>query len=105
MCTKIRSDHKYNLRSIGTLGGGNHFIEINKDCKELEYVTIHSGSRSFGFKVCQHHQNKINHGKKFDWKLFTKECDKLKKRVKNAKHRKILEYDLEAKMKANLHTD
>ena len=36
--------------SLGTLGGGNHFIEIDKDEDEY-YITIHSGSRSFGAKV------------------------------------------------------
>jgi len=42
---------------LGTLGGGNHFIEVDEDpeTKEL-YVTVHTGSRHFGFQVANHFQ-------------------------------------------------
>lgn len=40
------------LKSIGTLGGGNHFIELNKDGKDNLYLVIHSGSRQLGLQVC-----------------------------------------------------
>ena len=39
------------LRSIGTLGGGNHFIEMNEDSDGNRYVVIHSGSRNLGKQV------------------------------------------------------
>ena len=35
-------------RSCGTLGGGNHFIEVDNDSKNNEYLIIHSGSRNVG---------------------------------------------------------
>ena len=38
-------------QQIGTLGGGNHFIEIEKGSEGELYLTIHSGSRNFGLKV------------------------------------------------------
>ncbi len=41
---------------IGTLGGGNHFIEIEQDEKGNKYITIHSGSRNFGLKIANHFQ-------------------------------------------------
>lgn len=42
---------------IGTLGGGNHFIEVDRsDCGE-DWLIIHSGSRNFGLKVCEKWQN------------------------------------------------
>lgn len=41
---------------IGTLGGGNHFIEIDKDDDGNQYLVIHSGSRRFGAVVCKHFQ-------------------------------------------------
>ena len=41
-------------RSLGTLGGGNHFIEAGYDSKGTLWVTIHSGSRNFGLKVAQY---------------------------------------------------
>ncbi|NLK52375.1 MAG: RtcB family protein [Syntrophomonadaceae bacterium] len=39
---------------VGTLGGGNHFIEIQANEADLIGVMIHSGSRNFGYKICQH---------------------------------------------------
>jgi len=38
---------------VGTLGGGNHFIEIQKDTEDNVWVMIHSGSRNLGFKVAK----------------------------------------------------
>ncbi len=47
------------LHEIGTLGGGNHFIEIQKDTKTDDvWMMIHSGSRHTGLKVANHY-NKI----------------------------------------------
>lgn len=44
-------------RSIGTLGGGNHFIEIDKDHDENKYLVIHTGSRNLGKQVADYYQN------------------------------------------------
>ena len=49
-------DQEKALCAIGTLGGGNHFIEANKDEEENVYIVIHSGSRNLGVKVCGHYQ-------------------------------------------------
>lgn len=43
--------------SIGTLGGGNHFIEIDKDDNDNLYLIIHSGSRHLGLEVAKYYQN------------------------------------------------
>jgi len=43
--------------SIGTLGGGNHFGEINVDDEGNHYIVIHSGSRHLGIEVCKYHQS------------------------------------------------
>ena len=45
-------------RAIGTLGGGNHFIEIDKDDEDNLYLVVHSGSRHLGKEVAQIYQNK-----------------------------------------------
>ena len=45
------------LHSIGTLGGGNHFIELDTDESNNKYLVIHSGSRHLGFEVCKYYQN------------------------------------------------
>lgn len=42
--------------SIGTLGGGNHFGEIDVDDEGNYYIVIHSGSRHLGIEVCKHYQ-------------------------------------------------
>lgn len=44
------------LRSIGSLGGGNHFIEVDVDDDGLYYLVIHTGSRNLGVRVCNHYQ-------------------------------------------------
>lgn len=42
-------------RSIGTLGGGNHFIEVDKDEEDTLYLVIHSGSRHLGMEVTEYY--------------------------------------------------
>ena len=49
-------DKQYIFNSIGTLGGGNHFIEIDIDDKKNKYLVIHSGSRNLGVQVCKYWQ-------------------------------------------------
>ncbi len=44
-------------RSIGTLGGGNHFIEIDMDDEENKYLVIHTGSRNLGKQVAELYQS------------------------------------------------
>lgn len=66
--TALRCADQVNLvraeRSIGTLGGGNHFIEVDKnDAGEL-YLVVHSGSRHIGNEVANYYQEQ---GKKALW--------------------------------------
>lgn len=42
--------------SIGTLGGGNHFIEVNKDKDDNLYLVVHSGSRHLGKQAAEYYQ-------------------------------------------------
>lgn len=49
-------DYDYAARSLGTLGGGNHFIEIDVDDEGNKYLVIHSGSRNLGVKICKYYQ-------------------------------------------------
>ena len=46
------------LKEIGTLGGGNHFIELQKDEKGLLWIMIHSGSRNLGKQVGDYYNRK-----------------------------------------------
>ena len=43
-------------KSLGTLGGGNHFIEIDADEDGNKYLIIHSGSRNLGKQVAEYYQ-------------------------------------------------
>ncbi len=52
-CKHIRSDKA--LLSIGTLGGGNHFIELDQDENKDIYMIIHSGSRHLGKEVAEYY--------------------------------------------------
>lgn len=48
------------LSQLGTLGGGNHFIELDKSEDDNYYLIIHSGSRNFGLRVANYHQKIAN---------------------------------------------
>lgn len=45
------------LKSLGTLGSGNHFIEIDKDEDNNLWLVIHTGSRHLGIEVCNYYQD------------------------------------------------
>lgn len=48
----------YLKKSLGSLGGGNHFIEIDVNSKDEYYLVIHTGSRNLGKQVAEIYQNK-----------------------------------------------
>ena len=58
--------------SIGSLGGGNHFIELDKDCEDNVWLVIHTGSRNLGQQVCKHYQ-----------KLAVEQCNSKSKEIKD----------------------
>lgn len=62
-------DLDYVLRSLGTLGGGNHFIEVDVDDEGCKYLVVHSGSRNLGVKICKHFQQ-----------LASRQCDNSEER-------------------------
>ena len=55
-CYRNLRDAKRLERSLGTLGGGNHFIEIDADEDGNKYLIIHSGSRNLGTQVAEFYQ-------------------------------------------------
>lgn len=56
-CYRELRDTKRLERSIGTLGGGNHFIEVDVAEDGYKYLVIHTGSRNLGKQVADHYQN------------------------------------------------
>lgn len=55
---KIGGNVRRYINSIGTLGGGNHFIETGISQKDDYWITVHSGSRNFGKRICEYWQNR-----------------------------------------------
>ena len=89
-------------KSIGTLGGGNHFIEVDQDEEGNIYVVVHSGSRHLGVEVAKYYQEEgykvLNHTDDASLELLVakmkaegreKEIQKEIKRVKNLKQTNI----------------
>lgn len=56
-CLRELKDVKKFNRAIGTLGGGNHFIEIDVDDEGNKYLVIHTGSRNLGKQVAEYYQD------------------------------------------------
>lgn len=62
---KIDLDRAF--KSVGTLGGGNHFIEIDKNSKEEFFLIVHTGSRNLGKQIAEYYQ-----------KLAIRQCEGMK---------------------------
>jgi RNA-splicing ligase RtcB len=58
VCGKQGQNFDRVVLSLGTLGGGNHFIELGVDEGNSVWQTFHSGSRNFGKRSCEYHQAK-----------------------------------------------
>lgn len=57
VCQRVEYDPKRVINSLGTLGGGNHFIEIARSSKDGDYwVVVHSGSRGIGLTIAKYWQ-------------------------------------------------
>ena len=65
-CYRALKDARRLERSLGTLGGGNHFIEVDQAADGTKYLVIHSGSRNLGKQVAEYYQRlavDLNKGK------------------------------------------
>ncbi|MCR5136585.1 MAG: RtcB family protein [Oscillospiraceae bacterium] len=56
-CSAKLKDTGRLVRSLGTLGGGNHFIEIDRAADGTNYLVIHTGSRQLGLQTAKHYQS------------------------------------------------
>ena len=103
MIEKVRGNEKTDLRSLGSLGGGNHYVEVNEDDEGDAYLTVHSGSRNLGLKVCKYHQDKINDYCKFNWEIFNKRMKVAKRKSRVSKELYEMELKIKAEMESELH--
>lgn len=92
VCYRSLRDTKYLERSLGTLGGGNHFIEIDQAADGTKYLVIHTGSRNLGKQVAelyQHlavelHSGKEEYFKKRDEIIATYKAEGRRKEIQSA---------------------
>lgn len=99
---ELRDIKKFN-KSIGTLGGGNHFIEIDKDKEGNKYLVIHTGSRNLGKQVADYYQGlaiELCSGKEDMFEKKEKIIKEYKAQGRKAEIQKALR-DLEKKYKNN----
>ena len=82
-CYRELKDSKAIERAIGSLGGGNHFIEIDTDEEGNKYLVIHTGSRQLGKQVAEYYQ-KIARGLHTGWGPLWEQEEQIKKEYKAA---------------------
>ena len=93
-CGRSLKDTKRLERSLGTLGGGNHFIEIDEAADGTKYLVIHSGSRNLGKQVAELYQRlaiDLNEGKE----TYFQERDEIIRTYKEQGRRKEIQAALE----------
>ncbi|SHJ47273.1 RNA-splicing ligase RtcB, repairs tRNA damage [Dethiosulfatibacter aminovorans DSM 17477] len=83
-CVKELDNIERIRRSIGSLGGGNHFIEINRGENGGLYLVVHSGSRNLGKQVAEYYQKKAYETFKGYNMNIQKEMDLLKNRKQDS---------------------
>ena len=66
LISKMRSKTNSSIfiRALGTLGGGNHYVEFNVSDDSKTFLTVHSGSRAIGQAICRYHQKKAKKNNK-----------------------------------------
>ncbi len=89
-------NHDYAILSLGTLGGGNHFIEANRDDKGRKYIVIHSGSRHLGVEVASFYQKAGYRAMLNDKKSLSEMIENMKR---EGREKEIYDAILEAKKK------
>ena len=94
-CYRELRNTKWLERSLGTLGGGNHFIEIDQAQDGTQYLVIHTGSRNLGKQVAEIYQQlaiDLNKGKE----TYFKQRDEIIRTYKEQGRRKEIQAALEA---------
>ena len=93
-CYRSLRDTKRLERSLGTLGGGNHFIEVDEAADGTKYLVIHSGSRNLGKQVAELYQRlaiDLNKGKE----TYFQQRDEIIRILKEQGRRKEIQAALE----------
>ena len=94
-CYRELKDTKRLERSIGTLGGGNHFIEIDVDEDNNKYLVIHTGSRNLGKQVAEYYQELANQILNYGKQEYLEKKDKLIQEYKEQGRKQEIQAALE----------
>ena len=89
-CYRSLRDTKWLERSLGTLGGGNHFIEVDRAQDGTNYLVIHTGSRNLGKQVAKLYQKlavDLNRGRE----TYLKQRDTIIREYKAAGRKKEIQ--------------
>ena len=98
-CYDALKKYSYLARSVGTLGGGNHFIEIDRDDEGNMYLVIHTGSRNLGKQVADHYQQtavELMKGRE----AYEAECERVKRAYKEEGRQREIQSALKALRRA-----
>lgn len=77
-CYRSLKDTKRIERSIGTLGGGNHFIELDRAASDgTVYLVIHTGSRNLGKQIAEYHQERADQVVNHDMGAYYRKRDEI----------------------------
>lgn len=93
-CYRSLKNTKWLERSLGTLGGGNHFIEVDEAADGTKYLVIHTGSRNLGKQVAEIYQQlaiDLNKGKE----TYFQQRDEIIRTYKEQGRRKEIQAALE----------
>lgn len=93
ICYRELKNHKEFERQIGTLGSGNHFIELDVDSNENKYLVIHSGSRNLGNQVATYYQ-KLAIKLHSEYKNYFKEKEELIRTYKEQGRRQEIQEEI-----------
>lgn len=88
-CYKELKDIDWLNNSLGTLGGGNHFIEIDIDEDNNKYLVIHTGSRNLGKQVAEIYQEKAIKYCSYDKEMKEEKQKVIKEYKEQGKEKKI----------------
>lgn len=98
-CYRELKDSNRLERSIGTLGGGNHFIEVDIDEEGNKYLIIHTGSRNLGKQVADYYQELANQLCNYNKIEYLEKKDKLIQDYKEQGRKQEIQLALKELMK------
>lgn len=95
VCAKDLKSKEYLLASIGTLGGGNHFIEVDQEESGRQYLVIHTGSRNLGKQVCELYMEKAQEQMQYGRDALQRACKERTEELKQAGRQREIAQELE----------